>query len=123
MIPGADVSLRNAWQRMLDAAESHHQPGRFTTLVGWEWSSNIPNQRWIDAAAAKRFRQPNISTRCGQSGDILIVLEKFTAWRTRCRRRRSLCRWRSMSRTGATGPPTMERRRRSFYHWRSMQLS
>ena len=39
-VPGADVSLRNAWERMLDAAEHHHQRGEFTTLVGWEWSSN-----------------------------------------------------------------------------------
>ena len=39
-VPGADVSLRNAWQRMLDAVERHHQPGEFTALIGWEWSSN-----------------------------------------------------------------------------------
>lgn len=37
--PGADLSARNAWQRMLDSAERFDQPGKFTTLIGWEWSS------------------------------------------------------------------------------------
>ena len=39
-IPGAEISLRNAWQRMLDTAEQYDEPGRFTPLIGWEWSSN-----------------------------------------------------------------------------------
>ncbi|MEM9621487.1 MAG: DUF3604 domain-containing protein [Pseudomonadota bacterium] len=38
-VPGADVSARNAWQRMRDMAENHYDPGTFTTLLGWEWSS------------------------------------------------------------------------------------
>ena len=38
--PGADVSARNAWQRVTEIADAHHQPGRFTALIGWEWSSN-----------------------------------------------------------------------------------
>ena len=38
-VPGADVSLKNAWQRMLDSAAAHHIPGEFTTIIGWEWST------------------------------------------------------------------------------------
>jgi len=37
--PGADVSARNAWARMRDIAERHNQPGKFSTIIGWEWSS------------------------------------------------------------------------------------
>lgn len=38
-IPGADVSARNAWHRLLDTADRHNSPGTFTAFAGWEWSS------------------------------------------------------------------------------------
>jgi len=28
-----------AWGEIVDAAERHNQPGKFTSLIGWEWSS------------------------------------------------------------------------------------
>ncbi len=37
--PGATVSARNAWQRLGETADAHNDPGRFTALLGWEWSS------------------------------------------------------------------------------------
>ncbi|NOX52478.1 MAG: DUF3604 domain-containing protein, partial [Gammaproteobacteria bacterium] len=37
--PGADFSATNAWQRMREIAERHYQPGHFSTIIGWEWSS------------------------------------------------------------------------------------
>ena len=33
---------RSVWQELIDAAERHNQPGKFTALIGWEWSS-LPN--------------------------------------------------------------------------------
>ena len=37
--PGADISKRNAWQRLRASAAIHNQPDTFTTLLGWEWSA------------------------------------------------------------------------------------
>jgi len=28
-----------AWHEIVDAAERHNEPGKFTSLIGWEWSS------------------------------------------------------------------------------------
>jgi len=39
--PGVDSESigRSTWKRVVDAAQSNYQPGRFTTFVGFEWSS------------------------------------------------------------------------------------
>ena len=37
--PGAEISARNAWQRITATADAHNEPGEFTALIGWEWSS------------------------------------------------------------------------------------
>lgn len=38
--PGAALSQANAWRRLTETADRHNDPGRFTALIGWEWSSN-----------------------------------------------------------------------------------
>ena len=38
-LPGADISARNAWARLLKIAESHNEPGEFSAILGWEWST------------------------------------------------------------------------------------
>jgi hypothetical protein len=39
MSEGAQQASADAWQLLRDAAESHYEPGKFTTFVAYEWSS------------------------------------------------------------------------------------
>ncbi|WP_440875177.1 DUF3604 domain-containing protein [Thalassotalea sp. PLHSN55] len=31
---------KGAWENYIDVTEKHNEPGKFTTLIGWEWTSN-----------------------------------------------------------------------------------
>ncbi|MFK7914105.1 MAG: DUF3604 domain-containing protein [Pseudomonadales bacterium] len=37
--PGAEISARNAWQRMRTMADTHNAAPDFSAIIGWEWSS------------------------------------------------------------------------------------
>lgn len=38
-VPNAEVIVRNTWLDAIATADRHNDPGTFTTLIGWEWSS------------------------------------------------------------------------------------
>jgi hypothetical protein len=35
---------KSTWQRLVEAANQNYQPGKFTTLIGYEWTSHPDNQ-------------------------------------------------------------------------------
>jgi len=39
MIPASDEMTRRAWESAVETADAYNEPGRFTALIGWEWSS------------------------------------------------------------------------------------
>jgi hypothetical protein len=61
-LPGAANSLRSAWLETTRIADKNNEPGRFTALIGWEWSS-VPGGANLhrvvvtdaDAATAQKF--------------------------------------------------------------------
>jgi len=57
-----ELLRRDAWSETTAAADRHNEPGRFTAMIGWEWSS-LPNGANLhrvvmtsaDGATARRF--------------------------------------------------------------------
>jgi len=41
-LKGEEALIRTAWERLTSAAEAFNEPGRFTALIGYEWTSS-PN--------------------------------------------------------------------------------
>lgn len=79
--PGADLSAANAWHRMIETAQRYDEPGVFTTLVGWEWSSipggaNLHRVVFTDADAEQaRAFMPFASTDSPYPEDLWAWLE------------------------------------------------
>jgi hypothetical protein len=62
-IPNSRLMARTAWEEAADLADKHNVPGKFTAMIGWEWSpipggANLHRVVFTDADAqtAKTFR-------------------------------------------------------------------
>ncbi|NIP16638.1 MAG: DUF3604 domain-containing protein [Pseudomonadales bacterium] len=81
-LPVSPETIRNAWHEIVDVADAHYEPGKFTSLIGWEWSS-IPGGANLhrivvtdaDAQTAKTF-QPFSSLESPYPDDLWAWLEK-----------------------------------------------
>jgi hypothetical protein len=78
----SDKILGEAWQRQVKFADANNEPGKFTALIGWEWSSapNWSNLHRVvftsaNAATASRFL-PYSSYRSQRPEDLWAWLDK-----------------------------------------------
>ena len=84
-LPSMDEVRRTAWSEIVAAAEVHYQPGRFTALIGWEWSSlpggaNLHRVVVTDADADQaRAFQPFSSLDSPYPDDLWRWLERTSA--------------------------------------------
>ncbi len=75
---------RSVWQEIIKAAEKHYQPGKFTTFIGYEWSSNGPkgNQnlhRNVIFRGSKVFDEPFSTISSIKPEDLWTAMEKGRA--------------------------------------------
>lgn len=83
-IPNAQLIARNTWLAAIKKADEHYEPGKFTTFIGWEWSS-IPGGANLhrvvftstDAKIAGQFR-PYRSAQSQYPEDLWHWLDKTT---------------------------------------------
>lgn len=81
-VPGADTMSRAMWKEAVRIADEHDDPGTFTALIGWEWSS-IPGGANLhrvvmtsaDADTASRF-QPYSSIDSAYPEDLWAWLDE-----------------------------------------------
>lgn len=84
-IPGTAIIRRNTWDASIEAADAYNNPGEFSAIIGWEWSS-IPAganlHRVIftasDASVAKNWI-PYASSESNYPEDLWRWLDKTSA--------------------------------------------
>lgn len=81
-LPNGDIVARQSWAESTNITDSHNEPGKFTAIIGWEWSS-IPagaNLHRVvftasDASVAQQWI-PFSSSESSYPEDLWLWLEK-----------------------------------------------
>jgi hypothetical protein len=74
---------RTTWQRVQEAANAHDDPGRFTALIGYEFSSLLPEFGMLHRNVI--FRGADVTPRAISSIDVRNQADFFTQLDTACR--------------------------------------
>ena len=84
-IPNADVMASDTWQQYTQVADAYNDPGRFTAMIGWEWTSgpggaNLHRVVFTDAEGeTARSFQPYGSNDSAYPEDLWAWLEKTSS--------------------------------------------
>ena len=84
-IPNADVMASDTWQQYTRVADAYNDPGRFTAMIGWEWTSgpggaNLHRVVFTDAdGETARSFQPYGSNDSAYPEDLWAWLEKTSS--------------------------------------------
>lgn len=129
-VPGASAMQRTMWQEAIQIADEHNDPGTFTTLIGWEWSS-IPagaNLHRVvftsaDSSVASQW-QPFSSTQSMYPEDLWQWLEE-TSERTGAEfvaipHNSNISKGRMFADTTLRGAPYTEEKARTRAKWESV---
>jgi hypothetical protein len=75
--------VRSVWERYVDTADEYNEPGRFTTIIGYEWTSTVAgnnlhrNVLYRDGAELARRMLPYTTAESSNPEDLWAWMERY----------------------------------------------